>query len=149
MSTELSISTINSGVECRILLSPFVVWHTVQRGGHMEFLILINDHDADGEAWTPELADFATWVADGRASGVLAGGNRLRPNGESTIVRRRGDEVLVTDAPLSESKEWIAGYDILQADSLSEAVEVASRHPRARTGHITIHPTWPVDFDES
>jgi hypothetical protein len=114
----------------------------------MEYLMLVTDNDADGEAWTPELADFGTWVAEARASGVLIKGNRLRPDGEATIVRRRASEVLVTDAPLSESKEWIAGYDILEADSLDEAVAVASRHPRARTGHITLHPTWPVDFDE-
>jgi hypothetical protein len=114
----------------------------------MEYLMLITDADADGEAWEPELADFARWVGDATAQGVRVGGNRLRPDGEATIVRRRGDEVLVTDGPLSESKEWIAGYDILEAATLEEAIEVASRHPRARTGHITIHPVWPVDFDE-
>ena len=114
----------------------------------MEYLMLITDNDTDGDAWTPELADFAGWVAEARASGVLVKGNRLRPEGEATIVRRRVGEVLVTDAPLSESKEWIAGYDILEAESLDAAVEVASRHPLARTGHITLHPTWPVEFEK-
>ncbi len=113
----------------------------------MEYLMLITDEDADGEAWTPQLADFADWVDEARAGGLRARGNRLRPRGEATIVRRRGDELFVTDAPLSESKEWIAGYDVLEAETLEAAIELASRHPRARTGHITIHPTWPVDFD--
>jgi hypothetical protein len=113
----------------------------------MEYLMLITDEDADGDTWQPEGADFAAWAADADAEGARIRGNRLRPNGEATIVRSRGGEVLVTDAPLSESKEWIAGYDILEVASLDEAVAVASRHPRARTGHITLHPIWPLDVD--
>lgn len=113
----------------------------------MEYLMLITDEDADGEAWVPDLPDFAEWVADADARGVRVGGNRLRPNGESTIVKRRAGGLLVTDAPLAESKQWIAGYDVLETDSLDDAIDVASRHPRARTGHVTLHPVWPVDFD--
>jgi hypothetical protein len=115
----------------------------------MEYLMLITDDDPDGEAWEPELGDFASWVRDATARGVRVRGNRLRPNGEATIVRRRGDEVLVTDGPLSEAKEWIAGYDILEALTIEEAIEVAALHPRARTGHITIHAVSPVDLDEN
>ncbi|MBT2500812.1 hypothetical protein J7E25_17080 [Agromyces sp. ISL-38] len=113
----------------------------------MEYLMLITDQDADGEAWVPELDDFAAWVADADANGVRVRGNRLQPNGESTIVKRRAGGLLVTDAPLAEPEEWIAGYDVLETDSLDDAIEVASRHPRARTGHVTLHPVWPVDFD--
>ena len=113
----------------------------------MEYLMLITDEDDGGDAWVPQGADFGAWVAAADASGVRIRGNRLRPHGEATIVRRRGGEVLVTDAPLSESKEWIAGYDVLEADSLDAAIAVASRHPRARTGHITLHPVWPLDLD--
>ena len=111
----------------------------------MEYLMLITDDDRDGEAWEPELADFVSWVRDATAQGVRVRGNRLRPGGESTIVRRRGDQVLVTDGPLSEAKEWIAGYDILEAATIEEAIDVAARHPRARTGHITIHAVSPLD----
>jgi len=112
----------------------------------MEYLMLITDEDADGEAWEPEAADFEAWVADAHARGVRIRGNRLRPPTDATVVRVRAGDVLLSDAPLSEAKEWVAGYDILEAATLEEAVEVASAHPRARTGHVSLYPTVPLDF---
>ena len=44
--------------------------------------------------------------------------------------------MLVTDGPFTESKEWIAGFDILECDNLDEAIEIASRHPVARGGKL-------------
>jgi hypothetical protein len=112
----------------------------------MEYLMLITDVDADGDAWQPDAADFEAWVVDAHEAGVRIRGNRLRPPTEATIARRRGGEVLLSDAPLSEAKEWIAGYDLLEASTLEEAVEVASRHPRARTGHVVLYPTHALEF---
>ena len=60
----------------------------------------------------------------------------------------RGGELLVTDGPFTESKEWMAGYDILEVESLDEAIEIASRHPMARFGRIELRPAWPMDVHE-
>jgi YCII-related domain-containing protein len=38
--------------------------------------------------------------------------------------------VLVTDGPFTESKEWIAGFDILECDDRDEAIAIAARHRR-------------------
>ena len=46
----------------------------------------------------------------------------------------------------ADFEAWVAGYDILEAATLEEAIEVASRHPRARTGRIELYPTIPLDF---
>jgi len=54
-------------------------------------------------------------------------------------------EVLVTDGPFTESKEWIAGYDMLEAADLDEAIEIASKHPMARFGRIELRPVWPFE----
>ena len=62
-------------------------------------------------------------------------------------MRVRDGELLVTDGPFTESKEWIAGFDILECDDLDEAIEVASRHPMARGGRIELRPFHPVDED--
>ena len=53
-------------------------------------------------------------------------------------------EVLVTDGPFTESKEWIAGYDVIEAADLDEAIEIASKHPMARFGRIELRPVWPL-----
>ena len=52
----------------------------------------------------------------------------------------------MTDGPFIESHEWIAGFDILECDSLDEAIEVASRHPMAAGGVIELRPAWPLDL---
>ena len=53
--------------------------------------------------------------------------------------------MLVTDGPFTESKEWIAGFDILECDDLDEAIAIAARHPQANGGKIELRPFWPMD----
>ncbi len=53
----------------------------------------------------------------------------------------------MTDGPFAETHEWIAGFDILECESLEEAIEVASRHPMATSGIIEVRPAWPLDLD--
>jgi hypothetical protein len=54
----------------------------------------------------------------------------------------RGGDVLVADGPFAETKEQIAGFDIIECDDLDEAIDVASRHPVARFGSIEVRPFW-------
>ena len=72
-------------------------------------------------------------------------GDRLRPVEDATTVRVRSGELLVTDGPFAESREWIAGFDILDCEDLDEAIEIASRHPMARMGRLELRPFWPLD----
>ena len=74
-------------------------------------------------------------------------GDRLRPTSDATTIRVRSGELLVTDGPFTESKEWIVGFDILECDDLDEAIEIASKHPVARSGRIEIRPFWDEDDD--
>ena len=60
-------------------------------------------------------------------------------------MRVRKGERLVTDGPFTESKEWIAGFDIVDCADLDEAIDYASRHPMARHGRIEIRPFWPFE----
>lgn len=72
-------------------------------------------------------------------------GDRLRPVEDAKTVRKRGGELLVTDGPFAETKERVVGFDIIDCDSLDEAIEIASRHPMARFGRIEVRPLWPLD----
>ena len=69
-------------------------------------------------------------------------GNQLRPQEEAQVVRLRGGKPFVTDGPFAETKEQIAGFDVLECDSLEEAVEIASRHPVAEFGAIDVREFW-------
>ena len=57
----------------------------------------------------------------------------------------RDGAVQVADGPFAETKEWIAGFDIIEAADLDQAIEVASKHPVAWTGKIEIRPFWPFE----
>ena len=76
------------------------------------------------------------------ASGARVMGDALRPIADATTVRKRGGKVLVTDGPFAETREWIAGFDILECADLDEAIEIASQHPMARFGRLELRPFW-------
>jgi hypothetical protein len=65
---------------------------------------------------------------------------------DATIVRKHRGELMVTDGPFTESKEWIAGYDLLDVASMDEAIAIAAAHPMARGGRIEVRAAWPLDL---
>jgi hypothetical protein len=109
----------------------------------MQYLLLIaTDEDPDG---APELpGEIEAWVEEGKRRGIGKAGDRLRPPEDATTVRVRSGQTLVTDGPFAESKEWIAGFDIIECADLDEAIDYVSRHPMARAGRIEIRPFWPL-----
>ena len=110
----------------------------------MKFLMFVCT-DPEGEPYSPEADTIDAWVAEGRERGLWVEGNRLRPPERAKTVRRRGDRLLVTDGPFAETREWIAGFDLLECESLDDAVDYASRHPMARVGRIEVRALWPFD----
>ncbi len=81
-----------------------------------------------------------SWVAEMDGRGVRREGMPLRPVREAATVRVRYGEVLVSDGPFAETKEQVAGLNVLACASLEQAVEVAARHPTARIGTIEVRP---------
>lgn len=100
-----------------------------------------------GEELSPaELADdprFLSYIDEVRTRDIVKGGARLRPAADATTVRVQGDEVLLTDGPFVESKEYVAGIDIIDVADLDEAISLASRHPAALGGgSVEVRPVW-------
>ncbi len=83
-----------------------------------------------------------SWVSEMDGRGVRRQGNRLRPVSDATTVRVRGGEVLLSDGPFAETKEQIAGYDVIDCENLDEAIEVAAKHPVAGFGTVEVRPFW-------
>jgi hypothetical protein len=84
--------------------------------------------------------DAQAWVAEMEARGVRLRGQELAPVQDATTVRLHHGEVVIADGPFAETKEQVAGYDILECADLDEAVEVASKHPVARVGAVEVRP---------
>jgi hypothetical protein len=83
------------------------------------------------------------WVRDADGSGARLFGSQLEGPEQARTVRRRQGQVLVTDGPFAETKEMIAGFDVLECSDLDEAIDLASRHPMAPFGMLELRPFWP------
>lgn len=101
--------------------------------------------DTNPDVGTESPDDIPTWLVEVERRGKRVTGERLRPIEDATTVRVRAGELLVTDGPFTESKEWIVGFDILECDDLDEAIEIASKHPMARFGRLELRPFWPFE----
>jgi hypothetical protein len=110
----------------------------------MKFMMFVaTDSNPDPSPEAP--GEIETWFAEVDGTGKWVTGDRLRPVGDATTVRMRSGELLVTDGPFAETKDWIAGFDILECADLDEAIEIAAKHPMARAGRLELRPFWPID----
>jgi hypothetical protein len=69
-------------------------------------------------------------------------GHQLRPVSDATTVWPKDGGTFVSDGPFAETKEQIAGFDILECADLDEAINLAAKHPVARFGAIEVRPVW-------
>ena len=85
-------------------------------------------------------------------AGVMLDGNGLHPSSKGARVRFAGNKRSVIDGPFAETKELVAGYWIIQAKNLAEAVEWMKRcpNPHEDDGEIEIRQLFELeDFGES
>jgi hypothetical protein len=75
-----------------------------------------------------------------RANGYLVAAEALQSVHTATTVRVRNGKVSVTDGPFAETKEQLAGFYLIDASDLNEAIQLASKIPPARVGSIEVRP---------
>lgn len=80
-----------------------------------------------------------------RGSGHMLGGHALHPTSTATSLRLRDGVPLITDGPFAETKEQLAGFYLLDARDLNEALQLASKIPPARLGTIEVRPVRELD----
>jgi hypothetical protein len=114
----------------------------------MKFLMFVcwdaKSMDARAEPDRTDASDEESfpWLDDLRARGIWVTGDQLAPPRRGRSVRVRDGKAVVTDGPFAETKEAVGGFDILECDSLEEAVEIAAGHPVAQLGTIEVRPLW-------
>ncbi|GAA1253150.1 YciI family protein [Kitasatospora nipponensis] len=106
---------------------------------------LLSVMQPEGEAPAPEalaeiMRDLEVFHQELRAAGawVFAGG--LHAPSTATVVRPKGGDVLVTDGPYTEGKEYLGGICIVRAPDLDAALEWGRRAARASTLPIEVRP---------
>ena len=79
-----------------------------------------------------------------RDSGHCIASEALQPVATATTVRVRDGKASVTDGPFAETKECLAGFYLIEATDLDEAIRIASRIPPAEAGSIEVRPVRPI-----
>jgi hypothetical protein len=79
-----------------------------------------------------------------RDSGRCVASEALQPVETATTVRVRNGKLTVSDGPFAETKEALAGFYLIEAHDLDEAIQLASKIPPARVGSIEVRPVRPI-----
>jgi hypothetical protein len=111
----------------------------------MEYLMLIYTTEGDWAKMTPAhqnalSQEYGKYTEEIIQKGKFVGGNQLKPVSSATTVRVRDGKRVVTDGPFAETKEQLAGYYLVNANDLDEAIALAAKIPGARHGSIEVRP---------
>ncbi|MEO8157570.1 MAG: YciI family protein [Betaproteobacteria bacterium] len=79
-----------------------------------------------------------------RQSGHCIASEALESVQTATTVRVRGGKLSITDGPFAETKEQLAGFYMVEAKDLDEALALAAKIPPARVGCIEVRPIRPI-----
>jgi hypothetical protein len=108
----------------------------------MNYLCLVYlDEKRLGELPDEECVAYDTAI---RKSGHCLASEALESVQTATTVRVRSGKTSVTDGPFAETKEQLAGFYMIDAKNLDEAIQLASGIPPARVGSIEVRPIRPI-----
>jgi len=111
----------------------------------MNYLLMIyqNEAEVDGlnESAVKTLhADYMAYTQSIVQSGNFKAGDALQRTSAATTVRVRNGKTLTTDGPFAETREQLAGYYLVEAKDLDQAITLAARIPSAKFGSIEVRP---------
>jgi hypothetical protein len=108
----------------------------------MKYLCLVYCEEAKlhSEPESPDDAECHAYDTSLASAGLRVAAEALEPVETATTVRMRGGKLSVTDGPFAETKEQLAGFYLIDAPDLDEAIRVAAGIPPARVGSIEIRP---------
>ena len=106
---------------------------------------LLGMHQPDGDPPPPEvlgpiMAGVNAVTEEMKAAGVWVFAAALERPGTSTVVRARGNDVLVTDGPYTEGKEHLGGFTVIRVADLDEALAWARKLAGALPLPIEVRP---------
>ena len=118
----------------------------------MRFMVVVKASKESEAGVLPteqELAEMGEYNEELVKAGVMLAGEGLQPSSKGARIAYSGTQRSVHDGPFAETKELIAGFWLIQAKSIDEAVEWAKRAP-FREGEVEIRQVFePDDFGEA
>jgi hypothetical protein len=85
-----------------------------------------------------DAAEIDAWFDEIAKRGARLLGDELEPLEQARTVRVRNGAIVTTDGPFAETKELVAGFDVLECPDKETAAELAALHPVARFGAIEV-----------
>ncbi|MFZ2235106.1 MAG: YciI family protein [Dokdonella sp.] len=82
-----------------------------------------------------------------RRDGKLLGSQQLEQPATAKTLRVRNGKTQIVDGPFAETKELLAGFNLLQADNIDEAMRIAQQFPWARFGSVEVRPVHDMDAE--
>ncbi|WP_243041513.1 YciI family protein [Dyella sedimenti] len=116
----------------------------------MKFLVMIYNDDSLLEA-LPEgefdhmMRGCLVHADELRAEGCLLDSMQLESPAQSKSVRVRDGKMSVIDGPFAEAKEYLGGFNLIEAADMDEAVAIAQSFPWSRTGRIEVRPVRDME----
>jgi hypothetical protein len=106
----------------------------------MRYLLLICvDPDIEPPA---DMPDIQVWLDEVERRGTRLLGDQLEGPSNGRSVRVRGGSIVTTDGPFAETKEFVAGFDVIDCADMDAAVAIAAQHPVARFGAVEVRQFW-------
>ena len=93
---------------------------------------------------TEELAEMGAYNEQLVQAGIMVAGEGLHPTSKGVRIDYSGGTPTVTDGPFAEAKEVVAGFWMLQTQSLEEAVDWLKKAP-FQSGHVEIRQVFEDD----
>jgi hypothetical protein len=123
------------------------------RSANVKYLLLIHVNPTLLESLSEEERDAIFSAHDEfqkpiKESGELIGFAALADPTNTRTVRVRGGALAVTDGPYVEAKEFLAGYYVVDCESVERAVELAAQIPDARYTAIEVRPVMAEGGEE-
>jgi hypothetical protein len=109
----------------------------------VKYLLLVYGEEA--KMRTVPDAECAEYGKELDGAGYRLAAEALQPVETATTVRVRNGETSITDGPFAETREQLAGFYLIEARDLNDAVRVAAKLPPARIGSIEIRPVRELE----
>jgi hypothetical protein len=87
--------------------------------------------------------DIQRWFAEIDKRGSRLIGSQVTLPATAATVRVRDGEVIVSDGPFAETKEWMAGFDVIECPTMADAIEIAALHPVSAFGMVEVREFMP------
>ena len=116
----------------------------------MQFLVLIYPDPKKVDAMPAD--EFASTMREClahadqfRARGKLLDSWMLQPASTARTLRTKAGKLTITDGPFAETKEVLGGFNVVEAESLDEAVKIAAEFPWTGVGSVEVRPILPLE----